>query len=95
MRPHHTQAGNVSMLHSIRRVLLHFRQDIADDPGVIVGCLFGSGDIYCDEGELGPGEGMVEVVFHEVAGEHKISFAGKEVGKGRAYFSGRLVIFAC
>jgi len=74
------------MLYSIRRVLLHFRQDIADDPGIVVGRLLRSRDIYCDEGELRPREGMVEVVFHEVAGEHKISFGYQRRRRGEATF---------
>jgi hypothetical protein len=49
----------MSMLHSIRRILFHFRQDVAYDSGIVVRRLLGSGDIDCDEGELRPGEGMV------------------------------------
>jgi hypothetical protein len=55
------------MLHSIRRILFHFREHIAYDSGIVVRRLLGSGDIDCDVRELGPGEGMVEVVFHEIA----------------------------
>lgn len=67
MRPHHTQTGNVPMLHPIRGVLLHLRKHIAYDPRVVIGRLLRTGDVDCDVGELGPGEGVVEVVFHEIA----------------------------
>jgi len=59
----------MSMLYSIRRVLLHFRKHIAYDSWIIIGRFFGARDINCDVGELRPGEGMVEVVFHKVAVE--------------------------
>ena len=71
MRPHHTQTCDVSMLHSIRRIFLHFCEDIAYDSGVVIGRLLGSGDIDCDKRELRPGESMVEVVFHKITGGTK------------------------
>jgi hypothetical protein len=95
MRPHHTQTRDMPMLHSIRRILFHFREDIAYDSGVVVGRLLRSRDIDCDEGELRPGEGMIEVIFHEVAcGARDQLLFSRLVGKW-AYFSGRLVMFAC
>lgn len=56
------------VLHPIRGILLHLGQDIADYARVVIGCLLGPRDIDGNVGELGPAEGMVEVVFHEVAG---------------------------
>lgn len=66
MRAHHTETGNVSMLHAVRRLLLHLGEDIADDLGVLVGVLLRARDVDGDVAELGPGEGVVEVVFEEV-----------------------------
>ena len=54
------------MLHAIRRLLFHFREDIANNLGGIIGSALGAGDIDGDVGEGGPGEGVVEVVFKEV-----------------------------
>lgn len=68
MGSHDAQAGDVTVLDSIRGILFHFREDIADDAGVVVGGFLWPGDVDCDVGELGPGEGVVEVVFHEIAG---------------------------
>lgn len=67
MRPHNTQTSNMPMLHSIRRILLHLGEHIAYDPRVVVGSLLGARDVDCYVRELGPGEGMIEVVFHEIA----------------------------
>lgn len=66
MRAHHAETGNVTMLHAVRRLLLHLGEDIADDLGVLVGVLLGARDVDGDVAELGPGEGVVEVVFEEV-----------------------------
>jgi hypothetical protein len=55
-------------MHPIRGILLHLGQDIADYARVVIGCLLGPRDIDGNVGELGPAEGMVEVVFHEIAG---------------------------
>ena len=67
MGAHNTQTGNVTVLNAIGRIFFHFRKDIADDAGVVVGGFLGTRDVDCDEGELWPGEGMVEVIFHEIA----------------------------
>jgi hypothetical protein len=56
----------MAMLHTIRRIFFHLRKHIANNSGVIVRRLFGARNIYCDIGELGPGKGMVEIVFHEI-----------------------------
>ena len=67
MRPHDTQTSDVTMLYAIRRILLHFGEYIADNAGVVVGGFLGTGDVDGDVGELGPGEGVVEIVLHEIA----------------------------
>ena len=56
----------MSMRHPIRGLLLHLRQHIAHDARRIVGALWRTRDVDGDEGELGPGERVVEVVFHKV-----------------------------
>jgi hypothetical protein len=68
MCTHHTQTGDVSMLHPVRRILLHLCEDIANNARVVIRGLLGAGDVDGDVGELGPAERMVEVVFHEIAG---------------------------
>lgn len=35
VRPHNTNTGNMSMLHPIRRLLLHLRQHIPNDLGIL------------------------------------------------------------
>ena len=61
VRAHDAQRGDVAVLDGgVGRVFLHFGEDIADDFGVGGG--FGGADDG-DKGELGPGEGVVEVVF--------------------------------
>jgi len=66
MRPHDAQARDVPVLHAVDGLLLHLRQDVADDPGGVVGRARGAGGVDRDVGELGPGELVVEVVFQEV-----------------------------
>lgn len=67
MRAHDTQTSNVAMLHPIRRLLLHLGKHVSDNLGVLAGdgaisvAVLGPHD--GDEGELGPCEGVVEVVF--------------------------------
>ena len=78
MRSHHAQTRDMPMLHSIGRIFLHFGEDITYDSRVVVRRFLRSRNIDCDEGELGPGEGMVEVVFHEITMKHEISFVCKE-----------------
>lgn len=95
MCAHNTQTSNVTVLHAVRRIFFHFRQDVADDAGVIVGGFLGARNVDCDEGELWPGEGMVEVVFHEIT-RWGLAWRGRgKRGKGMTNFSGRLVILAC
>lgn len=66
MRAHDAQAGNVAVLYTVGGLLLHLGQDIADNLGVVVGRLLGTGDIDGDEAELRPREGVVEVVLEKV-----------------------------
>jgi hypothetical protein len=56
----------VAVLHAVGRLLLHLSEDIADDLGVVVGGLGGPRHVDGDIGELGPREGVVEVVLEEV-----------------------------
>lgn len=39
MRAHDTERGNVTVLNSIAGLLLHLRENIADNLGWVVGCL--------------------------------------------------------
>lgn len=68
MRAHDAQTGDMTMLDSIGGILLHLRKHVSDDTGVVIRRLLWTGDIDGDVGELWPGEGMVEVVLHKVAG---------------------------
>lgn len=54
------------MLDAVGGLLLHLGQDIADDLGVVVGRLLGARDIDGDVGQLGPRQGVVQVVLHKV-----------------------------
>ncbi|KAK2729580.1 hypothetical protein CKAH01_02554 [Colletotrichum kahawae] len=54
------------MRHAVGGLLLHLGEHIADDLGVVVGCALGAGDVDGDIAELGPREGVVEVVLEEV-----------------------------
>lgn len=56
----------MAVLDAVRGLFFHFGEDIADDLGVVIGGLCGAGDVDRHEGELGPGEGVVEVVLEEV-----------------------------
>lgn len=66
MRPHHTQARNVPVLHAIRRLLLHLGQHVAHNLGVVVGPLARARDVHRHEAELRPRQRVVEVVLEEV-----------------------------
>ena len=66
MCAHDAQASNMAMRHAVRRLFLHLGEHIADDLGIVVGVLLGAGDVDGYVAELGPGEGVVEVVFQEV-----------------------------
>lgn len=57
----------MTVLHSVRGVLLHLGQYIAYDARVIVRGFFRPRDVDGYVGKLGPGQCMVEVVFHEIA----------------------------
>jgi hypothetical protein len=63
MRAHNGDGGDVPVLDAVRRVFLHLGEDVADDARWVVGGLLGAGDVDGDVGELGPREGMVEVVL--------------------------------
>ena len=54
------------MLDIIRRLFFHFGENIANDFGGVVRGALRAGSVDGDVGELGPGEGVVEVVFHEI-----------------------------
>lgn len=54
------------VLQAVRRLLLHLRQHVADDPWGVIRGLSGAGGVDGDVGEGGPGKGVVEVVFQEV-----------------------------
>ena len=56
----------MAVLDAVGGLLLHLREDIADDLGVLVGVLLGARDVDGDVAELGPREGVVEVVLEEV-----------------------------
>jgi hypothetical protein len=86
MRPHHAQTRDMSMLHSIGRIFFHFGEYITYDSRVVVRSFLGSRNIDCDKGELGPGKGMVEVVFHEITVEHEISFVYIEYKEEKLLF---------
>lgn len=71
----------MSMLYPIGRVLLHLRKHIAYDAWEVIGCLLRARDIDGNVGELGPGEGMVEIVFHKIATSSSASlYSGFEKG---------------
>lgn len=54
------------MLDVVDRLLFHLGQNVSDDARRLVGGLLRPRDIHSHIRELGPGEGMVEVVFEEV-----------------------------
>ena len=66
MSPHHRQAGNVPVLHPVRRLLLHLGQDVADNLGVVVGALGGPRHVDGDIRKLRPRQSVVQVVLEEV-----------------------------
>lgn len=68
MGAHDAQTCDMTMLHSIGGVLLHLRKHVSYDARVVIGRLLRAGDIDGNVGELWPGEGMVEIVFHKIAG---------------------------
>ncbi len=80
MRAHDAQARDVPVLHAIHGLLLHLREDVADDLGGVVGGARGAGDVDGDVGELWPGEGVVEVVLQEVVLRQVGDVGGLHVG---------------
>lgn len=54
------------MLDIVCRLFFHFGENIANDFGRFIRGALRAGSVDGDVGELGPGEGMVEVVFHEI-----------------------------
>ncbi|CCF39668.1 hypothetical protein CH063_10438 [Colletotrichum higginsianum] len=52
--------------NAVGGLLLHLGQDVADNLGVVVGGALRARDIDGDIAELGPREGVVEVVLEEV-----------------------------
>lgn len=63
MGAHDAETGDVAVGDAIGGLLLHLGQDVADDLGVVVGGTLGAGDVDGDIAELGPREGVVEVVL--------------------------------
>lgn len=57
----------MAVLNPIRGIFLHLCEYVADDARVVIGGFGGPRNVDGDVGELGPGEGVVEVVFHEIA----------------------------
>jgi hypothetical protein len=66
MGPHDTQAGDMAVLNSINWLLLHLCEHIAYNSWIVIGTFLGPRDIYGHEGELGPGKGVIQIVFHKV-----------------------------
>lgn len=97
MRPHNTNTRDMPMLHPIRRLLLHLRQHIPNNLGILarqipapglparisagVLCVSVPGAHNGDEGQLRPGEGVVEVVFQEVVLGEVGDIAGLDGGE--------------
>lgn len=54
------------MLDIIRRLFFHFGENIANDFGGFIRGPLRARSVNGDVGELGPGESMVEIVFHEI-----------------------------
>jgi hypothetical protein len=63
---HDGQRRDVAVLHAVGRLLLHLGEHIAHDLRVVVGGLGRARDIDGDEGQLRPGERVVEVVLEKV-----------------------------
>ena len=78
MRAHHAQTGDVAVLDTVGRVFFHLSEHVADDFGVFLR-LGGADD--GDEGELRPGEGVVEVVFEKVVFGEVCDVAGLDGGE--------------
>lgn len=69
------------MLNIIRRLFFHFGENIANNFGGIVRRPLRARSVDGNVGELGPGESMVEVVFHKII-LWKVSYVcGLDVGK--------------
>lgn len=86
MRPHHTDTRNMSMLHPVRRLLLHLCKHISDNLGVLAGevvwFLVAIARAHDgDEAELWPGQGVVEVVFQKVVLGEVCDVAGLDCGE--------------
>lgn len=73
------------MLHPVRRLLLHLRKHIPDDLGILPGEIIAlepaAGPDDGDEGELRPGERVVEVVFQKVVFGEVCDVAGLDCGE--------------
>lgn len=93
MRPHHTQTSDMTMLQSIRRLLLHLRQNIPHHLRILAGDITrhaGPGTTALitilgpddgDEAQLGPCQGVVEVVFQKVVFGEVGDVAGLDGGE--------------
>ena len=68
------------MLYPIHRFFLHFGEYISNYFRGVVGSFLGARDIDSDEGELGPGKGMVEVVLQKIILWQICDVGGLDVG---------------
>lgn len=69
------------MLDIIRRLFFHFGENIANDFWRVVRGALRAGSVNGDVGELGPREGVVEVVFHEIIFREVGYICGLDVGE--------------
>lgn len=69
------------MLDIICRLFFHFGENIANDFGGFIRGSLRAGSVDGDVGELGPGEGMVEVIFHEIIFGEVSYVRGLDMGK--------------
>lgn len=69
------------MLDIIRRLFFHFGENITNNFGGVVRGASRAGSVDGDVGKLRPGEGMVEVVFHEIIFGEVGYVCGLDVGK--------------
>ena len=68
------------VLYAVRRLFLHFREHIANNLGGVVWRAFRGGDVDGDIREVGPGKGVVEVVFQEVVLREVVDVGGLDGG---------------
>jgi hypothetical protein len=66
VRTHHTETGDVPVLHAVGRFFLHLSEDISDDLGRLIWVLGRVAQVHGYVRELRPRKCMVEVVLEEV-----------------------------